>query len=190
MRRRVVAVAVGGLAVIGVVTGVLVSEDAGPPPLGNPATWSSGIECSPGTTLADGFYVIENPSDEAVTITSVHLVGGSGQAMTSPAWLVPWNSNSHPLIGLNPPWPPDAPWWKPWWKQRYLAVGATVPAHGSAELVFRQNRTDAHPTPAEAEFTYTAGGGTWTVVERWQTIIIPGSSCVGYQWQPPASYPS
>jgi hypothetical protein len=187
MRRRVLAVvAAGGLAVIGVVTGVIVSQGSGPPPLGNPATWTSGIECSPGTTLADGFYVTENPSDEAVMITSVHLVGGSGQAMTSPAYLVPWNSNSHPLIGLNPPWPPDVPWWK----QRYLAVGATVPAHGSAELVFRQTRTDAHPTPAEAEFTYTAGGGTWTVVERWQTIIIPGSSCVGYQWQPPASYPS
>jgi hypothetical protein len=183
MRKRVVAVAVGGLAVIGAVVGVLVSQGSGPPPLGNPATWTPGIECAPGTTLADGFYPIENPSDEAVTITSVHLVGGSGRAVTSAAYLVPWNHNSHPAIGFVP-WPPSVPWWK----QRRLAVGATIPAHGSANLVFRQTRTDAHPT--EAEFTYTAGGSTWTVVERWQTIIFPGSSCEQFHWQPPASYPS
>jgi hypothetical protein len=188
MRRRVVAVAAGALAVIGVVTGVLASQGSdGPPPLGNPATWTPGYECTPGTTMADGLYSIDNPSDEAVTITSVRLVGGSGQKMTGPAWLVPWGPQyNHPLIGLNPPWPPNVPWWK----QRRSAVGATIPAHGSANLVFRQTRTDAHPQPAEAEFTYTAGGSTWTVVERWQTIIFPGSSCAKFQWKQPASYPS
>jgi hypothetical protein len=182
-----VAVAVGGLAVIGVVTGVVVSQgSSGPPPLGNPATWAPGLECTPGTTMADGLYSMQNSSDEAVTITSVRLVGGTGQAMTSRAYLVPWNPYSHPLVGLIPPWPPSVPWWK----QRRLAVGATIPAHGSANLVFRQTRTDAHPTPAEAEFTYTAGGSTWTVTERVQTIILPGSTCAGFHWQPPASYPS
>jgi hypothetical protein len=172
MSRRVVAVAVGVLAVIGVVLGVVLSEAPPPPPLGNPATWDTGLECSPGTTLADGFYPIENPSDEAVTITSVRLAGGPGQKMTSPAYLVPWGPDMHPAIGLVP-WPPTVPWWN----QRRLAVGATIPAHSDANLVFRQTRTSDHPKPAEPQFTYTADGSSYTVRERIQTIIVPGQSC-------------
>jgi hypothetical protein len=187
MSRRVVAVAVGGLAVIGAVVGVLVSQGSGPPPLGNPATWTPGLQCSVGKTLTDGFYAIENPSDEAVTITSVHLVGGPGQAMTSPAYLVPWNPNGNPAIGLVPPWPPNVPWWKQW----RLAVGATIGPRSDANLVFAQTRTDAHPQPAEPEFTYTAGGSSYTVVERFQTIVVTGDCArVLAQWKPPANYPS
>jgi hypothetical protein len=175
----VVAVAVGSLAVIGVVTGFLVSQGSGPPPLGSSATWTPGIECTPGTTMADGLYSIQNPSDEAVTITSVHLVGGSGQAMTSPAYLVPWNPYSHPLVGLIPPWPPSVPWWK----QRRLAVGATIPPHGSANLVFRQTRTSDHPQPVWAVFTYTADGASYTFTERWVTVVAAGSCApVVAQW--------
>jgi hypothetical protein len=182
MRRRAVAVAGGVLAAIGVVVGVVVSQaTAGPPPLGNPATWGSGLECSPGKTLADGFYGIENPSGEAVTITGVRLIGGPGQKMTSAAYLVPWGPKyGHPLIGLVPPWPPDVPWWK----QRRLAVGATIAPHSDANLVFSQTRTDAHPRPAEPEFTYTAGGSSYTVTEPVQTIIVTGD-CELYlkQWR-------
>jgi hypothetical protein len=188
MRRRVVAVAAGALAVIGIVLGVVLSQGTdGPPPLGNPATWSPGLECSLGTTVADGFYPIENPSDEAVTITSVRLVGGPGQAMTSPAYLVPWNPNGHPLIGLLPPWPPNVPWWS----QRRLAVGATIPAHGTANLVFKQTRTSDQPNPAEPQFTYTADGSSYTVTERFQTVVVTRNcEAVLKHWRPPASYPS
>jgi hypothetical protein len=183
-----VAVAGGGLAVIGVVVGVVVSQATdGPPPLGNPATWSPGLQCSVGRTLADGFYAIENPSDEAVKITSMRLVGGPGQKMISPAYLVPWNPNGHPAIGLAPPWPPNVPWWN----QRRLAVGATISAHSDANLVFEQTRTDAHPQPAEPEFTYTADGSSYIVTERIQTIIVTGDcEATLAHWRPPASYPS
>ncbi len=172
MKRRAVAAAGGGLAIIGIVAGVVVSRGtAGPPPLGNPATWAPGLECSPGTTLANGFYAIENPSDEAVMITSMRLVGGLGQQMTSPAYLVPWGPQyGHGLVGLVP-WPPDVPWWK----QRRLAVGDTIGPHSDANLVFRQTRTDARPRPAEPQFTYTADGSSYTVVEPVQSIVVPGN---------------
>jgi hypothetical protein len=172
MRRRAVAVAGGVLAAIGVVVGVVVSQaSAGPPPLGNPANWGSGLECSPGKTLANGFYGIENPSDEAVTITSVRLIDGPGQKMTSPAYLVPWGPQyGHALVGLVP-WPPDVPWWT----QRRLAVGATIGPHSDANLVFQQTRTDARPRPAEPEFTYAADGSSYTVIEPVQSIIVAGS---------------
>jgi hypothetical protein len=171
------------------VLGVVLSQMAGPPPLGNPATWDTGLECSPGTTLANGFYPIENHSDEAVTITSMRLVGGPGQKMTGPAWLVPWGPQyNHPGIGLVP-WPMATD--LPWWKQRRLAVGATIGPHMDANLVFSQTRTDAHPEPAEPEFTYTADGSTYTVTERIQTIIVTGDcEAAVKQWRPPASYPS
>jgi hypothetical protein len=185
MRRRAVAVAGGALAAGGVVLGVVLSQVTPPPPLGNPATWTEGLQCSQGKTLADGFYVIENHSNEAVTITSVRLVGGPGQAMISPAYLVPWGPQyNHPIIGLVPPWPPNVPWWS----QRRLAVGATIGPHSGANLVFEQTRTDAHPQPAEPEFTYTADGYSYTVTERIQTIIV--AKCSAVKWQPPASYPS
>jgi hypothetical protein len=185
--RRAVAVAVGVLAVLGVVLGVVLSQgSSGPPPLGNPATWPPGLDCSPGKTLADGFFVIQNPSNEAVTITSVHLVGGPGQAMTSPAWLVPWNVNGNPVIGLSF-WPPTVPWWS----QRRLAVGATIGPHSGANLVFRQTRTSVHPKPAWVVFAYTADGSSYTFTERTQTIIVTGDcEQVEAQWKPPASYPS
>lgn len=170
--RRAVAVAGGGLAVIGIVLGVVLSQSsAGPPPLGNPATWESGLQCSLGNTLANGFYAIENPSDEPVTITSMRLVGGPGQKMTSAAYLVPWGPQyGHELVGLVP-WPPDVPWWK----QRRLAVGTTIGPHSDANLVFKETRTDSRPRPAEPEFTYTANGSSYTVIERFQTIIVAGA---------------
>jgi hypothetical protein len=190
MRRRAVAVAVGVLAAGGIVLGVVLSLGSdGPPPLGNPATWGPGLECSPGTTLADGFYAIENHSDEAATITSVQLVGGSGLKMTGPALLVQWGPQyNHGLIGLVP-WPMATD--LPWWKYRRLAVGATIGPHSGANLVFSETRTDAHPQPAEPEFTYTADGSTYTVTERVQTIIVTGDcQQVLEAWRPPASYPS
>jgi hypothetical protein len=172
VRPQAAAVAGGVLAAIGVVVGVVVSQVGdGPPPLGNPVTVA--LECSPGTTLADGFYAIENHSDEAVTITSVRLAGGPGQAMTSVAYLVPWGPKyGHPLIGLVPPWPPNVQWWK----QRRLAVGATIGPHSDANLVFRQTRTSDHPKAAWPVFTYTANGSSYTYIESVQTIVVP-SNC-------------
>jgi hypothetical protein len=166
--KRAVAVAAGVLAVVGVVVGVLVSRSsAGPPPLGNPASGGGGLECAPGTTLADGFYALENDSGQTVTITSVRLIGGPGQAMTSRAYLTPAGPGHGMLIGLTPPWPPSAPQWK----QRKLAVGGTIAPHTWGNLVFAQTRTSSHPKPAEPEITYTAGGNNYTLIEVVQTLV-------------------
>jgi hypothetical protein len=167
MRRRAVVAAAGVLVIVGVVAGVVVSRSqAGPPPLGNPANWGGGLDCAPGTTLADGFYALENDSGETVTITSVRLIGGPGQAMTSGAYLTPAGPGHGPLIGLAD-WPPTAPQWK----QRKPAVGGTIEPHTWGNLVFAQTRTSDHPKPAEPEITYTAGGASYTLTERFQTLV-------------------
>lgn len=172
MSRRAVAVPVGVVVVvIGAVVGIALGVQgqapsaAGPPPLGNPADFGTGLQCSPGKTLANGFYPLENHSDKTVTITSVRLVGGPGQAMTSAAYLVPVGPNG--IIGLYGPWPPTAPVWR----QRRLAVGGTVAAHSTANLVFAQTRTSDHPKPAAPKITYRAGGASYTLTEPIKTIV-------------------
>ena len=62
---------------------------SGPPPLGDPASGDSGLQCTPGKTLADGLYTLHNMSGTTVTVTRVRLVGGAGQEITSPAYLMP-----------------------------------------------------------------------------------------------------
>jgi hypothetical protein len=169
MRRRAVAVTIGVLVVAGVVLGVVLSRaPAGPPPLGNPATWGTGLECSPGKTLADGFYALENHSGQTVTVTSVRLIGGPGQKMTSAAYLLPAGPGHGPLIGLIPPWPPTV---APDWNQRRPAVGGTIAPHTWANLVFAQTRTSSHPRPAAPEITYTASGASYTLIEPIQTVV-------------------
>jgi hypothetical protein len=176
MRRAAAVITIGAVVVVaGVVAGVTLSRAAaqpqaaaGPPPLGNPADWDSGLTCSTGKTLANGFYGLENDSDKSVRITSVRLIGGPGQAMTSAAYLVPWGpAFSHGLIGLNPPWPPTVPWWK----QRRLAVGATIGPHTDANLVFAQTRTEAHPKSATPEITYAASGNSYTIIEPIRSVV-------------------
>jgi hypothetical protein len=164
-RKQVAVIVVGVLVVIGVALGLVLSQGSnGPPPLANPS--GAGLACTPGRTLADGFYVLENHTDEAVTITGVRLIGGPGQAMTSGAYLTPAGPGHGPLIGLAD-WPPTAPQWK----QRKPAVGGTIEPHTWGNLVFAQTRTSDHPKPAEPEITYTAGGASYTLTERFQTLV-------------------
>lgn len=172
MRRRAVAVAAGVLVIAGVVLGVIFGVvqnqgPAGPPPLGNPAAFVAGVECTPGTTLANGFYALENHSGQTVRITSVRLTGGAGQEMTSPAYLTPAGPATNlPLIGLVS-WPPAAPQWK----QHRLAVGAVIAPHAWANLVFAQTRTSDDPKPAAPEITYTAGGVSYSLTERTKSLV-------------------
>jgi hypothetical protein len=166
--QAVAVIVVGVLVVIGVVLGVVLSQGGsnGPPPLANPS--GAGLACTPGRTLANGFYVLENHSEETVTITGVRLIGGPGQAMTSPAYVTPAGAATNlPTIGLTR-WPPTS---APQWKQRRLAVGATIAPHAWANLVFAQTRTLDHPKPATPEVTYTAGGVTYTLIEEIESIV-------------------
>jgi hypothetical protein len=169
--KRAVVVAAGVLVVIGVVLGVVLSRSsAGPPPLGNPATLGGGLDCTPGKTLANGFLVLENHSGQTVTVTSVRLTGGPGQAMTSRAYLVPAGPGTSSFVGVEN-WPPTVPQWK----QRRLAVGGTIAPHTWANLVFAQTRTSSHPKPAAPEVTYTAGGSSYTFIDPVKVLVAPGN---------------
>jgi len=142
--------------------------DGGPPPLGTGRGGSTGLECTPGKTLADGFYTLQNSSGETVTVTRVRLIGGSGQQITSPAWLVPiyHTSNSSAIIGLNY-WPVRWPTWK-YRKQ----VPATIPPHKTMNLVFAQTRTSDDPKSATIEVSYTAGGSSYTFTEPQIRVLV------------------
>lgn len=170
MRVRAVAVAAAGVLVVaGVLLGFAFSgQAAGQPPLGNPADFAQGLDCTPGKTLTDGFYALENHSRQMVTVTGVRLVGGPGQAMTSRAYLVPAGPGVNlPLIGLQP-WPPVS---YPEWKYRRLAIGAKIAPGKRANLVFAQTRTSTHPQPARPVITYSAGGTSYTLAEATETIV-------------------
>lgn len=135
----------------------------GPPPLGNPADGDSGLQCTPGKTLADGFYTLQNSSHETVTVSSVRLIGGAGQKMTSPAYLVPIAHTT--LIGLNY-WPLHWPTWKD--RRR---VPATIAPHTTTNLVFAQTRTSDHPKSATIQVNYTAGGNSYTLIEVTRVLV-------------------
>lgn len=158
------AVAASGIAIGLVVTQV----PFGTPPLGTTANWSTGLQCSPGRTLANGFYELQNYSGETVTVTGVRLVGGIGQTMTSAAYLVPIQHTHGEwlLIGLVPPWPPTSPMWK--LRKR---VPATIAPHKSVNLVYAQTRTSDHPRSAVPQITYTAGGFTYRLTVPFRSLV-------------------
>jgi hypothetical protein len=162
------------LVVIGITVGLVVTEiPFGTPPLGTASDWSAGLQCSPGKTLANGLYNLQNYSGESVRVTGVRLVGGIGQAMTSAAYLVPIQHTRGEwlLIGLVPPWPPTSPMWK--LRQR---VPATIAPHKSVNLVFAQSRTADHPRSAVPQITYTAGGFTYTLTVPFRSLVAASCS--------------
>ena len=148
----------GGLALL-----VAGCGPSGPPPLGDPANGDSGLQCTPGKTLADGFYTLQNMSDQTVTVTGVRLVGGAGQKMTSPAYLMPIYGTA--LLGLDY-WP--VRW--PTWKDRKRVPAAIAP-HVTTNLVFAQTRTNDHPDSATIQVSYTAGGSSYTMTEVTRVLV-------------------
>jgi hypothetical protein len=144
--------------------GLVLSQPSGPAPLGNPSNWGTGLQCTPGRSLADGFFALENHTAGTVTVTTVSLIGGSGQRKTSPAYLVPIRDRT--LIGLNY-WPPPSPMWK----LRTPAIGGKIPAHTKLNLVFRQTRTSDHPEPATVQIGYAAGGTGYTLTEPFKVLV-------------------
>jgi hypothetical protein len=149
---------------------VLAGCSSGPSPagpLGNPANWGGGLQCSPGKTLGDGFFELQNSSGETVTVTRVKLTG-AGQRKTSPAWLMPVLSHAGTttVYGLVPPWPPRWPTWK--YRKR---VPATIRPHEALNLIFAQTRTSDHPRPATVEVWYTAGGSSYTLTEPARMLV-------------------
>ena len=147
-------------------------SSGGPPPLGT-GYGDSGEECAPGTTLADGFYTLQNHSDQTVTVTGVRLVGGAGQKMTSAAYLipiVPTSSGGTVILGENH-WPVH---WATWKDRK--RVPATIAPHKTTNLVFAQTRTSDHPKPAGVQVTYSAGGNSFTWTES-QVRVLVGVHC-------------
>jgi hypothetical protein len=132
-------------------------------PLGNPANEDSGLQCTPGKTLADGFYTLQNMSDQTVTVTDVRLVGGAGQKMTSPAYLMPIYGTALPGLDY---WP--VRW--PTWKDRKRVPAAIAP-HVTTNLVFAQTRTNDHPESATIQVSYTAGGSSYTMTEVTRVLV-------------------
>ncbi len=163
-QRKMKRMGVAARAAVVVTVGVLAScSSGGPPPLGASATVSSGLQCTPGKTLADGFYTLQNMSDETVTVTGVRLIGGSGQKITSPAYLMPIYHTALP--GLDS-WPLHWPTWKD--RRR---VPATIAPHTMTNLVFAQTRTSDHPKPVTAQVSYTAGGNNYTMTQSAQVLV-------------------
>ena len=121
------------------------------------------MQCTPGKTLADGFYTLHNSSDQTVTVNSVQLTGGVGQKMTSPAYLVPIVHTT--LIGLNY-WPVHWPTWKD--RKR---VPATIAPHTTTNLVFAQTRTSDHPKSATIQVKYAAGNSSYTMIEVTRVLV-------------------
>lgn len=90
MKPRTLVIIGAALAASGIAVGLVVTPGPfGTPPLGTTANWSTSLQCSPGKTLANGFYELHNYSGETVAVTGVRLVGGAGQRMSSAAYLVP-----------------------------------------------------------------------------------------------------
>ena len=169
VKLRTLVIIGAALVVCGIALGLVVTNiPFGTPPLGTTANWSTGLQCSPGKTLANGMYALQNYSGETVTVTGVHLVGGAGQKMTSAAYLVPIQ-HTHGvwlLIGLVSPWPPTSPMWK-------LAkrVPATIAPHKTVNLVYAQTRTSDQPRSAVPQITYTAGGFTYTLTVPFRSVV-------------------
>ncbi len=133
-----------------------------PPPLGNKNV-STGVECAPGKTLADGFYTEQNTSNETVTVTRVRLIGGVGQKTTSPAYLMPIYKTDLPGLEY---WPLHWPTWK--YRKR---VPATIAPHTTTNVVFAQTRTSDHPKSATIQVDYTAGGYSYKRTELVRVLV-------------------
>lgn len=145
---------------------------SGPPPLGVPSAVDSGWECTPGKTLANGTYTLQNSSDQTVTVTSVRLVGGAGQKMTSPAYLIPqWEAKGIDAILGDNAWPVHWPTW-----HLRKRVPATIAPHKTINLVFAQTRTSDHPTPAGVQVDYSAGGNSYTWTQTFVRVEV-GIKC-------------
>ncbi len=169
MKLRTLVIIGATLVVGGIALGFVITQiPLGTPPLGTTANWSTGLQCSPGERLANGFYDLQNYSEETVTVTGVQLVGGAGQKMTSPAYLVPIQHTRGTWldIGLVSPWPPASPMWK--LRKR---VPATIAPHKTLNLVFAQTRTSDHPRSAVPQITYTAGGFTYTLTVPFRSVV-------------------
>lgn len=169
MKLRTVVIIGTALAIAGIALGLVVTQiPFGTPPLGTTANWSTGLQCSPGKTLANGVYELQNYSGETVTVTGVRLVGGVGQKMTSAAYLVPIQHihGNWLLIGLVSPWPPTSPVWE---LRRRLP--ATIAPHKTLNLVYAQTRTSDHPRSAAPQITYTAGGFTYTLTVPFRSVV-------------------
>ena len=125
----------------------------------------SGEQCTPGNTLADGFYTLQNSSHSPVTVTGVRLIGGAGQKVTSPAYLIPvvqTSSGGTVILGLNH-WP--VKW--PTWKDRKRVPATKVP-HGSTNLVFAQT------APATTPKTGGGAGHLYRWQQQLQVNRVPG----------------
>jgi hypothetical protein len=61
VKPRTLVIIGAALAASGIAVGLVVTEvPFGTPPLGTTANWSTGLQCSPGKTLANGFYELQN----------------------------------------------------------------------------------------------------------------------------------
>jgi hypothetical protein len=159
-----VPLAVAVVALIGLAA---CSDPKPPPPLGG--SGGGGLQCVPlgiGQPVTDGLYPLENSSSHKVQVTRVRLVGGEGQKITSPVFLVPIAHTT--LIGVQN-WPPkiDAGMWK----YRKPAVGGTVPAHKTLNLVFAEERTSARTKAASVQVTYTVDGNSYILTEGVRFVV-------------------
>jgi hypothetical protein len=169
VKPRTLVITGAAVAASGIAIGLVATQiPFGTPPLGTTANWSTGLQCSPGKTLANGFYELQNYSGKTVTVTGVRLVGGIGQRMTSAAYLVPIQHTHGEwlLIGLVSPWPPTSSMWK-----LGRRVPATIAPHQSVNLVYAQTRTSDHPRSAMPLITYTAGGFTYTLTVPFRSVV-------------------
>ena len=169
VKSRTLVIIGTAVAASGIAIGLVVNQvPFGTPPLGTSANWSTGLQCSPGATLANGFYELQNYSGETVRVTGARLVGGVGQRMTSAAYLVPIQHRHGEwlLIGLVSPWPPTSSTWK-----LGRRVPATIAPHKSMNLVYAQTRTSDHPRSAMPQITYTAGGFTYTLTVPFRSVV-------------------
>ncbi len=169
MKPRTLVIIAAAVAASGIAIGLVATQiPFGTPPLGTTANWSTGTQCSPGKTLANGFYELQNYSGATVTVTGVRLVGGVGQRMTSAAYLVPIQHTRGEwlLIGLVSPWPPTSSMWK-----LGRRVPATIAPHQSVNLVYAQTRTSDHPRSAMPQITYTAEGFTYTLTVPFRSVV-------------------
>jgi hypothetical protein len=140
----------------------------GPSPLGDPAKGDSGLQCGPGKTLANGFYTLQNSSNQAVTVTGVRLIGGVGEKMTSRVYLIPveqTGGGGTVILGENY-WPVRWPTWK--YRKR---LPATIAPHATTNLVFAQTRTSDHPKSATIQVNYAAGGNSYTMTEATRVLV-------------------
>jgi hypothetical protein len=160
------------LVVVAVVLGVVLSQrQSGPPPLGT-GNNGAGLQCESADIaqpVTMGIFALENGSNETVTVASVRLVGGKGQKMTSPAYLVPIDNTT--LLGAQP-WPPGGAAWK----LRKLAAGRTIAPHATTNLVFAQEWTTSHTRSAAVQVAYTASGSSYSLTEAVQVLVTANCS--------------